>query len=248
MKWRRTVTNILLLDTYFVIFTNTPPRMIISEMDVELVLPEPCFQASTASECFHQLELWKTSPAGARRLTIASLVAMICREPLQGADLDYLVNTNVTNMLTCVLCKSTFSLGKLLCPDMLPALHSLIFYLQASSVCQVDTRSCMHALYNWKAAWDLRNVGTWDHPTALGSSPHDLPIPVSVMWKRIGFMRHARDYWLLGVLSVERTRYRKLANDGGKTNVQDKAVKIDDASMKAVGDLVMGLRSLQLQI
>lgn len=126
----------------------------------------------------------------------------------------------------------------------------MMFHLEASFVGQVDLTPFTNALQNWKVAWDLRNSpGRWDHHTALGSSPRDLPVPVSVMWKRIGFMRHSREYWTLAGLALERIQ---LQNENSKnrdlTGESTYRVKVDDVSMQQLGELVNSLRNLQVQL
>lgn len=78
--------------------------MIVSEMDVQLVYPESCFQATTAPECFRELQAWhESTAASSRKLTISSAVALLCRSTLEDETLDLLVSTNVSNMLSFVM-------------------------------------------------------------------------------------------------------------------------------------------------
>lgn len=105
----RTVTNIFFLDASFTIFTNLPPRMLVSEMDVDVICPEPCFQASTAEECLEQLKLWRQSFLGGKPCTLSKAVSMLCRGKLSHDLMNAFVQTNVTNMLAFILCKSLLS-------------------------------------------------------------------------------------------------------------------------------------------
>lgn len=53
----RVFSWIYLLDSAFVIFNNLPPRMVIKEMRLHMATPEACFQALTADQCHHQIQL-----------------------------------------------------------------------------------------------------------------------------------------------------------------------------------------------
>ncbi|KAL2783800.1 hypothetical protein BJX66DRAFT_344628 [Aspergillus keveii] len=47
----RTLNFIFLLDAAFTIFYNSPPKMVISELQMDLICPEECFQAGSAETC-----------------------------------------------------------------------------------------------------------------------------------------------------------------------------------------------------
>ena len=53
----RTFTYIFLVDSAFVIFNNSPPRMVIEEMAIDLPSSDSAFQALTSEACFTTLDL-----------------------------------------------------------------------------------------------------------------------------------------------------------------------------------------------
>lgn len=46
------------LDTAFVIMYNLNPKVVVSELQMDLACPEACFQATTQSECFEYIKTW----------------------------------------------------------------------------------------------------------------------------------------------------------------------------------------------
>lgn len=62
----RTVTCVFLLDMGYVIFNNTPPRMMISELEIKLTCPERCFQAVDAEAWLFSVEAWSETYLGQR--------------------------------------------------------------------------------------------------------------------------------------------------------------------------------------
>ncbi|KAL1982526.1 hypothetical protein VTN96DRAFT_1251 [Rasamsonia emersonii] len=75
----RTLTYVFLLDTGFAIFYNTPPRMVIAELQMDLTCPEICFQASTANECLAHFRAWVTTRTWPGTPSLHSAVCRICQ-------------------------------------------------------------------------------------------------------------------------------------------------------------------------
>lgn len=74
----------IVLDSGFVILYNTVPRVMISEVQTDLVCPEACFQASTETECFEYLQVWLSHPLlRGRHISIADAAKI-----LSGSELD----------------------------------------------------------------------------------------------------------------------------------------------------------------
>lgn len=79
-----TLVYMIVLDSGFVVLYNTVPRVMISEVQTDLVCPEACFQASTEAECLHHLLVWLSDPLlKGRHLSIAGAM-----EILSGSKLD----------------------------------------------------------------------------------------------------------------------------------------------------------------
>ncbi|KAF5583953.1 uncharacterized protein FSUBG_12960 [Fusarium subglutinans] len=96
----RTATYIYLLDSAFVLYYRLPPRVISLELNTGLVCPEICFQAETATECFHHLYLITKGTPDQSRLTVSSAVRLLC-SPYE-VDLNMFHSLSSFNMFTLV--------------------------------------------------------------------------------------------------------------------------------------------------
>jgi hypothetical protein len=75
----------IVLDSGFVIIYNTVPRVMVPELQTDLVCPEACFQATTESECLQHLLAWVSHPLWKGRcMSIANAIKI-----LSGTDLDF---------------------------------------------------------------------------------------------------------------------------------------------------------------
>ena len=185
----RTFLWIFLLDTAFVIFNNLPPRMVIREMRMNTARPEICFQAMNAEECFSTLHqenqnnsMWPTVA-----LEFVSAFEMLYHAHLDDATSHALADLGPLNLFA-----------------MTSALHSLIFHHQNSFSCHGSLDVIQQAHLTWEKVWKLYKTGFSQdrRHSPVASSMCDLA-PVD-MWKRVGFSRHASEYWFLGKLMVER--------------------------------------------
>ncbi|KAJ5688988.1 hypothetical protein N7462_003380 [Penicillium macrosclerotiorum] len=68
----RTIIFIFLIDAALTILHNSPPRMVVLELKMDVACPEACFQAESANDCFEALQPWASSRFGAKRLSIVS--------------------------------------------------------------------------------------------------------------------------------------------------------------------------------
>ena len=69
-----------LLDTAFVIFNNAPPRMVIREMKIHLAVPDSCFNAPTADQCYDQLKLSRPPCHQYWRMFFEGVFKCLCSE------------------------------------------------------------------------------------------------------------------------------------------------------------------------
>jgi hypothetical protein len=76
----RCFTWIFLLDTAFVIFNNVPPRMVIKEMKMHMAVPEACFQAATADQCYEQIQLFVPDTSLYWKLSFRCAFESLCKE------------------------------------------------------------------------------------------------------------------------------------------------------------------------
>ncbi|KAK4949702.1 hypothetical protein LTR10_011543 [Elasticomyces elasticus] len=215
---------IFLLDTAFVIFNNLPPRMVIREMQISTAKPEACFQAMTAEECFHSLAQEQQDDA---------------LQPLKLLDFasafELLYRSHVDDALSTTLA----DLGPLNLFAMTSALHSLIFHHQSSFSCQGSLTGIQQALQNWKMVWNIyiTRLSETQRHSPVTSSMDDLAL--DDMWRRVGFTRHASEYWLLAKLMVDRLSRSQDENDepaAVSTGLVAKPVSV--SSTESVGPLL----------
>ncbi|KAL2839346.1 hypothetical protein BJY01DRAFT_237136 [Aspergillus pseudoustus] len=181
----RTLAYIFLLDTAFVIFNNTPPKVSVAELNFGPVCPEQCFQAATASDCFKQLaENDKVIPIAT--CSIAALVYRICQGELTAPEREYLARLGKLNLFMIV-----------------SAFHTLLFHGRNTLAPQAAIIPIQQGLNNWKLLWAEHERQNEFEPPDIG-----LPSPVEC-WKRTGFMEYAPEYWTLAqamILSVQQAQ------------------------------------------
>ncbi|KIW63708.1 hypothetical protein PV04_08691 [Phialophora macrospora] len=216
----RTFIWVFFLDTAFVIFNSSPPRIALRQLRMALACPERCFQAQSAEECFMNIQWWicktrinpESSPA-----TLFDFIRTFCKDEMDPAARDLYAYEAYINHFAI--------------PS---ALHVLLFNLSLGldAPTEQQLQHVRRALANWKAVWNRRlsidrlerspianfdvsiepegegqaNTGRYSHRwtsnTVLDSgnfshnNNHD-------DWRRPGFWRHASEYWLLASLFVE---------------------------------------------
>lgn len=113
-----------------------------------------------------------------------------------------------------------------------------------------------NALCNWKNIWDVHCA---HFSTASSPSQQAGAVDACSMWKRIGFIRHCDEYWLLANLLVAKiaaaTAHQRLGradatDDNGEVwharIVKPVLDKYDQTSMRQVNELITNVRSFQL--
>ncbi|OJJ85407.1 transcription factor domain-containing protein [Aspergillus glaucus CBS 516.65] len=179
----RTLTYVFLFDAALTIFHNSPPRMVVSELRMDMACPETCFQAESAEECLSELGKWSGSVFWRERLSVASVVRRMCqpRPQAQASEEQGLVlgfsQIGTLNLFTTVQC-----------------LHSLTFHLQNSLITLPSPLTPLQTgLENWRRTWNKR-------------IPEDSHIPhrPDTLWKQIGFARYAPEFWQLARILVMR--------------------------------------------
>ncbi|EXJ57776.1 uncharacterized protein A1O5_12334 [Cladophialophora psammophila CBS 110553] len=245
---------VFLLDTAFVIFNNLPPRMVIREMRMNAACSEACFQAMTAEECFrtlrhqavhqHQNDSLVRSPPVSNNFTSA---------------FELLYRTDLDDTLSAALA----DLGPLNLFAMTSALHSLIFHHQSSFSCQGSLDPIHNALQSWRKLWHVylyRFARDSHHSTVKCDmevlAPDD-------MWRRVGFMRHANEYWYLANLMVQRLSMPPLTDPSesaveasgqaqsplsasGNESVGPLLEKYDETSMQQVNTLISDFQMFRI--
>jgi hypothetical protein len=99
----RTLIYVFLLDVAFAIFYNSPPRMIISELQMDLTCPEECFQTSSADACLSCFEKWiyAISWKGSR-ISLRYAVRRICEREMPPELQTIFSKMSTLNMFTII--------------------------------------------------------------------------------------------------------------------------------------------------
>lgn len=242
-EYIRTLTYIFLLDTAFVMFNNLPPRMVIKELKMDLVCPESCFQAPTADECFVSITNWTSSKVGKRKMSLRSAIETLLGENMDQDTRATFAELEILNLFT-----------------MASALHSLIFQYQASFTHKPRLAPLRNAFANWKQVWLLRSgSGSPGAEISADQEASRSNFDPCEMWRRIGFMRYAPEFWLLAKIVLERLEADRhevnvtntLVDRSGKPNdilplestVLD---KYDETSMGQVNDIITMFQRLNV--
>ncbi|EAW12652.1 transcription factor domain-containing protein [Aspergillus clavatus NRRL 1] len=165
-----TLTYVFLIDAATAIFHHTPPRMVVSELQMDMSCPEPCFQADSAIECFNLLRGCEGSTFWSARLSVAEVARRICQGELDEQCIHEYSTMGTLNLFTTV-----------------QALHSLLMIpLQNSPALDSTLAPVQIGLDNWRRMWIHRR-------------PEDRRIPDQprCLWKKIGVVRYAPGVWHL---------------------------------------------------
>ncbi|KAL2844594.1 hypothetical protein BJY01DRAFT_248103 [Aspergillus pseudoustus] len=233
----RTITYVFLFDVALTIFHNSPPRMVVSELKMEMACPEACFQAESAEECFRLLKEWETTIFWNKRLSITSLLKSICQTELTSLDVDEYSHMGSLNLFTTV-----------------QTIHSLTFHLRNSIIFESTLLPLKTGLENWRRIWNKREA-----------EDKYVPDTPDQIWKKVGFISYSPEFWHLARIIVERIEGESHDTEdeegedvrngavGGETKVmavgkgQDRwRVRYDHTDMTDVNGLIMEYRRLSL--
>jgi hypothetical protein len=210
----RTFTYVFLLDTAFVIFNNTPPRMVLQEMELEMTAPESCFQALDAADCYTH---WHASISNQSRspdlkpLLLAEAISVLMQD-------DHDSHSHI------LLDMSTLNLFSLI-----GGLHTILFQQKSFFTClQTSLLPIRSALMRWQSAWAARK----------DAEAQEVTEPES--WKDTGFIGHAQEYaWLfLARLDALDSQASTVPSTVGR-NAKPVIGRLDDTSMSVVTDLML---------
>lgn len=118
----RIFTWVLLLDTAFVIFNNLPPRFVIKEMKMHMAMPEACFQAMTADQCYQQILMFLPMTNLYWKLSFRCVFAYLCKDDLPTDVQQFLASLGPLNLFALT---SGESYAKLKTPVMTRLLTSM---------------------------------------------------------------------------------------------------------------------------
>ncbi|KAL2795184.1 hypothetical protein BJX66DRAFT_350761 [Aspergillus keveii] len=235
----RLLTWIFLLDTAFIIFNNLPPRMVIKEMKINTAVPEACFQALTADECFEQLQLFLPPESPYWKVSLCSAFQTLCKNNLAVSARDGLASLGPLNLFVLA-----------------SAIHSLIFQYRNSWDSLQLLPPIHNALNNWKSIWQQFTASLVPGMSPHVTVDHDNLQP-DTMWKRVGFCSYCPEYWLLANLMTDMLTARNSteASDEGEQNELERLEdgpldsilnKYDQTSMRQVNDLILSLSDFRI--
>ncbi|KAJ5210522.1 hypothetical protein N7491_010329 [Penicillium cf. griseofulvum] len=230
----RLFTWIFLLDSAFVIFNNLPPRMVIKEIRMHMATPEACFQATTADQCHHQLQVFLPARGLYWTTSFRGSFEALCKDDL---------SVNIRHLLA--------TLGPLNLFALTSAIHSQIFQFR-SAVGNLQLRApIQNALSNWRDIWHLFST-----TSPQGIIPYmtieDPQIQPEELWRRMGFFRYAPEYWLLAHLIADRLAVLGTSKPENELVPLDEGPldlilnRYDQTSMRQVNDLIMGFQTFQI--
>ncbi|CAG8121396.1 unnamed protein product [Penicillium olsonii] len=131
----RTFNHVFLLDSAFVIFHNSVPRMVLQEMTIDLTCAEDIFQASSREEFSNALKLHGSQ---FNRPLLTECVRNLCAETPDPAVIVALHKESPLNLFTIAT-----------------ATHGLIFHqLRAFAPLSLATAPLKLALDRWEVAWE----------------------------------------------------------------------------------------------
>ncbi|KAL3480445.1 hypothetical protein BJX99DRAFT_244215 [Aspergillus californicus] len=215
----RSLTYVFLFDVALTVFHNSPPRMVVSELKIEMACSEACFQAGSAEECFNELKKWESTMFWRQRLSIVAVVKRICQNELTSLSIDEYSQMGSLNLFTIV-----------------QALHSLTFHLRNSLIFESTLLPIKAGLENWRQIWNRRE-------------PEDKHVPdqPDTLWKKVGFISYSPEFWHLARIIVEKVQDDNGSDEDGISVALDQARnRYDHTDMTDVNGLIMEYRRMSL--
>lgn len=186
---------------------------------MDMACPEACFQADTATECFRTLREWERSIFWSERLSVAGVVRRICQRQLDDHSVLEFSKMGTLNLFTIV-----------------QALHSLTFHLQNSLVFESTLAPVQTGLENWRRIWNARQP-----------EDKDIPDEPQSLWKKIGFVRYAPEFWHLARIIV--ARIIASASDEQCPLPTERALhRFDHTDMRDINGLITEYQQLNLGV
>ncbi|KAF9894095.1 hypothetical protein FE257_009068 [Aspergillus nanangensis] len=216
-----TLTYVFLFDAALTIFHNSPPRMVVSELKMDMACPEACFQAETDAECFAILKGWEDTIFWRHRLSVSAAVKMMCQKDLDSSLVQEFARMGTLNMFTTV-----------------QSLHSLTFHLQNSIIFEPTLTPVQTGLKNWRRVWNKR-----------GPEDRDIPDHHLTIWKKIGFTCYAPEFWHLARIILDKIQAEATAKEQDPLPTSEQRInRYDHTDMKDVNVLIMEYRRLNLGV
>lgn len=214
--------------------------MVVREMTVDLVCPEPCFQTATSAEGISMVKKWMSHPLWNKRAPLYAVIRSFRKKDMDPELQQYLAQSGVLNLWTIV-----------------SAFHVLLFHVDpgfgSDSQCQV----LRNAICNWRSIWNMRLEDNFEDLCGIRNLLRAQSAPeANASWKRIGFMRNAPEYWLLARIILERLESTQQSLDaaeslsgqsGWRYNLTASVLpKYDETSMDQLNEFITSFQSLKM--
>lgn len=96
------MTYIFLIDAALTILHNSPPRMVVSELKMDVACPESCFQAESAEECGKNLRAWAVTRFWKKRISVVSVSRRVCQSMIDDDLVQEYSLLGTLNLFTMV--------------------------------------------------------------------------------------------------------------------------------------------------
>lgn len=98
----RTMTYIFSIDAALTLFHNSPPRMVVSELEMDVVSPESCFQAGTGEECLSNLLTCAQNKCWKKGTSVVSVVRRIWQTTIDDDLVQEYSHLGTFNLFTMI--------------------------------------------------------------------------------------------------------------------------------------------------
>ncbi|EEU37986.1 uncharacterized protein NECHADRAFT_48336 [Fusarium vanettenii 77-13-4] len=224
----RTLIYVFLLDCAFVMFHNSAPRMVVSELQFSLAMPEACFDAPTPETWLSRLDECSEYQHADHETTLSDAIRGILKSELEPQDWRILENMSLLNLFAIT-----------------SAFHNLIFHHHHGADDGSTSLPITRGLRNWMRAWAARDLVLLED-----QSSHPEPSEGGV---NIGFYRYTREYWCLAVILHNQSDYaRSLGVDTslGANNLPTSRgglVNFDNSDMGQVHELIIRFQDMDIR-
>lgn len=248
----RTLIYVFLLDCAFVMFHNSAPRMVVSELQFSLAMPEACFNAPTPETWLNRLDEWSECQHADHETTLSEAIRVILKSELEPEDWRMFEKMSLLNLFAITSGKplrqsennrvegqSTYSNA---------AFHNLIFHHHHGADYGSTSLPITRGLRNWMRAWVARDMVLVEDQPSQSSHPEP-----SEGGSKIGFYRYMREYWCLAVIFHNQFEYaRSLGVDTslGASSLptsQGGLVNFDNSDMGQVHELIIRFQDMDIR-
>ncbi|KXH35873.1 hypothetical protein CSIM01_00587 [Colletotrichum simmondsii] len=236
IRRNRTGTYIFLLDGAFVIFHNSPPRLVVAEMRMSLVCPDSSFQASSQEECFVLLHNWTSSEPRQAQMRVVDLVEAMCNNHLSDEETcQGLAGLSMLNLFTAITGMHLTSAES----SPFDTLHTLGFHYEVSLAPNSGSWHLQLGLNRWISLYDQADSWVMENSPGL--------LLCDEMWRRLGFIRHAKEFWMLAQLMLDKSQIElNTAGPSGGPFDKTRGTVYDENTMDYVHNLVQSLGDLKI--